>query len=106
MASRKRTKEELARDASFILRAPVHELTKYAVLNNVLWKWTEYAGKYKGCKFWTQAALEHYSIRKSKGLRHEHVVPRKYLINMLLILDCPTAEVVFDILEKDRRSHV
>jgi len=100
MSTRKRTKNELAKDTAFVLGAPLHEKTKYAVLNNVMWKWTEYEGKYKGCRYWTQAAVEHFTLNRKKGLRHEHVVPRKYLITMFFQLENITPDIVYDMLNR------
>lgn len=102
MTKNKRDKQTLAADVAFVLNSVLHLETKKAVLNNALWKWTEHNGKYKGCKFWTMAALEHFNREGNKqGLRHEHVVPRKYLIVMLLRQNLPiSTSTVFDLFER------
>ncbi len=73
-----------------------HTISKQAVYDmarSVSWELTEYNGKYKGCKFWTANALSVYNESNSKSesvlkkeLIHEHVIPRKFLIDY--IMDC------------------
>lgn len=50
------------------------------ILNHIMWAWTEYNGKYKGCTWWSEKAYEQFLDTSSyKGLRHDHIVPRKEL---------------------------
>src|SRR5690606_35099406 len=54
-----RTKERIAQDIAAVLNAPADWLSpraKNAVLKNAIWAWTQFDGKYKGCKTWSQAA--------------------------------------------------
>lgn len=99
-----RTKDEIVADIAFILTAPVAYGTKYAVLFQATWVWTEMAGKYEGCPYWTDAAFGWYcATRKAKSrrrfLRHEHAVPRKVVIQMLTDLESPSVESVRRICE-------
>jgi hypothetical protein len=100
MKKPKRTKQEMARDVAYVLdsSSPLHDVTKRRVLNNVLWAWTTFHGKYKGCRHWTPAAIEHFAQRgKKKGLRHEHAVPRKLLIDMTVGMGSPQKDEVLDL---------
>jgi hypothetical protein len=72
--------------------------TKYAVLENAAWTWTEFNGKYHGCAYWTERAYaERPLVSKkevSKHFRHEHAVPKGAVAKMLLDLKSPTEEQV------------
>jgi len=42
------------------------------------------SGKYSGCRFWSVRAVEHWAAHRTyTGLRHEHVFPRKRLMDHL-----------------------
>jgi hypothetical protein len=92
-----RTKPEICRDVAYVLTAPLSVGTKTAVLNDAIWTWSEFDGKFEGCKFWSSNALCFRGNRKL--LVHEHLVPRKVLIDWLLELSAPSIEVVSDIFE-------
>jgi hypothetical protein len=70
--------------ATAVLRAPrgLHAHRK-ELLSACVWKWTESHGKYTGCRYWTRAALAADSVR---DLAHEHVVPRKLIVERLRAL--------------------
>lgn len=71
--------------------------TKRIVIDNALWNWSGYEGKLKGCIHWTKAA---WADRENpRELRHEHIVPRKILIEKLLNLEGIKKETVFSILK-------
>ena len=95
---RYRSKEEIAKDLAFILTARVSYGTRFAVLKDAMWVWTEFNGKYEGCAFWTPLAMAKYAMnRKQKGkkiagLRHEHIVPKRVVMEMLEELNPPTPE--------------
>ena len=93
---RYRTKEQICEDVATILNAPVQYGTKFAVLAEVVWVWSEFDGKYEGCKLWSENASQ---ARKDK-LIHEHVVPKKIIIDTLFNLSSPTGAAVKDILSK------
>lgn len=101
-----RPKEEIAKDLAFILTAPVSYGTKFAVLKDAMWVWTEFDGKYEGCAYWTALAMARYAVNRKRkepryaGLRHEHVVPKRVVMQMLESLDAPTPEAVYAICEK------
>lgn len=103
-----REKEELVRDASQVLKSNFHYGTKYAVLHEVTWVWTEFDGKYAGCPYWSEKALEIYKDRKSipgfacdKWFRHDHAVPRKIVLGHVLSPDVRNDEdYLRDIFEK------
>lgn len=98
---RYRTKQELANDVATVLNASLHYGTKYAVLKEVTWVWTESSGKFNGCPYWTDAAIRRFKLERSrKQLRHEHVVPKKVVIDILFGLKKPTPESVREILDK------
>lgn len=66
----------------------------------LLWKHSEAFGKYRGCRYWSLGALAsrktHGGVvtnrarRGGEALRHEHLFPRKQLIDKLFSLDDPT----------------
>ncbi len=89
MIERKRSREQLAQDAAFVIGSPLSAGSKYALLDNILWVWSEFDGKYDGCKWWSEQAL-----RDRTDLRHEHAVPRRYLIERLMNLGQPTLSEV------------
>jgi|SRR3989304_2227852 len=98
-----RTKDEIVRDIAFVLKAPLTYGTREVVIQNAFWAWTEFAGKYKGCRFWTKGAIMQYLAAaptgKHKDLRHEHAVPRRVVSRMLRKLNSPTLDAVRDICE-------
>lgn len=80
------------------------------LITTLLWKHTESYGKYIGCKYWSEGALE--SLKKHNGkvvtsksvdpthaLRHEHIFPRKQTIELLLALGSPALDSVNKYLE-------
>jgi hypothetical protein len=95
---RRRSKDDICCDVAFVLASPLTEGTKVAVLNDALWKWSEFDGKIDGCRWWSEAAC---AIRENrKQLIHEHLVPRKVLIERLLGLEEPAAEKVAQVLQQ------
>ena len=94
-----RSKEIICSGLSLVLRSrKLHLGTKHAVLDQVLWVWSEFDGKHKGCKFWSVAARA--SGLSSKGLVHEHLVPRKVVRKKLFSLQDPSPEQVHRILDR------
>jgi hypothetical protein len=92
-----RTKEEMCVDVCNVLISELHYDTKYAVFADVIWKWTLVDGKYDGCKYWSEDALK---VRENGGkFIHEHVVPKKLIIEHLMSLENPSQESVKHILE-------
>jgi hypothetical protein len=105
-----RTKEELVKDVTFVLNAPLTRGTKHVVCKEAFSTWSEFEGKYKGCRLWSRAAFEklrkcaHWedesiSCRRWRTgirseLRHEHAVPKKVLMDLLLRLENPTEDTV------------
>lgn len=84
-------KKAMINDVEIILKSKeLSEYAKKAILDKIMWKWTEFSGKYKGCYYWSEKALEEYenSNKTSKfceaNFRHEHVVPKKVIISYLL----------------------
>lgn len=79
--ARYRSKAELVRDLAFVLNSDLKYGTKYAVLHEITWVWTEFFGKHKGCPWRSKASLE---VEKYADLIHEHVIPRKIIISHLI----------------------
>ena len=100
MSNVKPTKRELAQDVVHVLRSPLHRLTKQKVLNFAAWRWTASHGKYRGCKYWTRAAIQHFRLHAKKGLRHEHAVPRKLLVEILFRMVDPQEHDVFELFDR------
>lgn len=88
-----RSRARICADMAEVLRSQtLHYGTKRAVVDQALWVWSEFDGKYAGCPIWSQAAKG--SGLKSKGLIHEHVVPREIVRTKLFDLTAPTPESV------------
>lgn len=93
-----RSKNEISSDLAFILNAKqLHPGTKQSVLDQVLWTWSEFEGKHKGCKYWSEKARGRGL--KTKGLIHEHLIPRKILREKIIDLKNPTPEDIYNILQ-------
>lgn len=95
-----RTKRQMAADVAYVLAAPLSYGTKFAVLNNVCWTWTEFDGKYRGCRYWSKMARMARSIDRKAKLIHEHVVPRQVVIDALMAMKSPTPENVYQVLDR------
>ncbi len=81
---RYRTKDQLCADLALIVNSELQYGTKYAVLSEATWVWTEFEGKYVGCEHWSEAA---WRIRdQRKMLVHEHVIPKSIIIQRLIAL--------------------
>lgn len=94
-----RTKRVMSKDLAFVLKSKqLHRGTKQAVLDQVLWVWSEFEGKYHGCRLWSVAARA--SGSKREGLIHEHLIPRKIVRSKLFGLKSPTPEAVYRILQR------
>ena len=88
---RYRTKQVLCRDVAFVLNSELHYGTKCVVLDNAMWVWSEFDGKYDGCKFWSAEAAR--AGQEEKQI-HDHAVPKKVLMEFLLRMSRPTPEEV------------
>lgn len=88
---RYRTKEQLCRDVAFVLNSDLHYGTKCIVLDNSMWVWSEFDGKYQGCKFWSELAA---GCADEKLLRHDHAIPKKVLMELLFRMAHPSSESV------------
>jgi hypothetical protein len=97
---RYRSKAEIVRDLTFVLNAPLTIGTKWAVIRDIAWVWTEFHGKYRGCPHWTKMARMQRHLHRNEGLRHEHAVPKSVVIKMLFDLHAPTEEQVREICER------
>ena len=95
-----RDKKTMASDAAFVLQSPLAYGTKVAVLTDIFWHWTEFTGKYHGCRYWSEAAHARRHRRDVKGLRHEHIVPKKVLLKMLFDLATPSTSAVRAVLDR------
>lgn len=95
---RYRTKEQICGDLATLLNAPITWGTQFAAIGEALWVWSEFDGKYSGCKYWSKNAWSLKSDRKE--LRHDHAVPKKVVLERLEALrgDATSAKVrkVFD----------
>ncbi len=96
--SRDRTKPEICKDVAHILSAELKWGTKYAVLDDVLWTWSEFDGKYDGCRYWSPAALRFKNYEKK--LIHEHAVPKSEIIKIIIKRQHRSAAAVNRILSK------
>jgi hypothetical protein len=94
-----RTKKVICQDLAVVLsHKALHFGTKRAVVDQVLWVWSEFEGKYKGCRVWSMAAKA--AGVKPKGLVHEHLVPRKIVRHKLFSIAKPTAVAIHRVLNR------
>lgn len=94
---RYRSKETICRDLAIVLGSELSYGTKFAVVSEVTWVWSEFHGKHQGCKHWSEKAKN--SGLPNKELIHEHIVPKKVLINTLLNMKNPTPDEIFKYLQ-------
>ncbi|MWJ26727.1 hypothetical protein GPM19_00645 [Halomonas sp. ZH2S] len=80
--ARFRSKETICNDLARVLSADLSYGTKFAVVSEITWVWSEFDGKHKGCKYWSSKALQ--SGLPYRELVHEHIVPKKILINSII----------------------
>lgn len=76
-----RTKGQICQDVCYVLNAPIPWGTQFAVVAEALWVWSEFEGKYRGCRQWSKSAQGKFTDERE--LRHDHAVPKKYLIGRL-----------------------
>lgn len=119
------TKENLAREMRIIMKHPdISDYTKRYYLTNVaIQQWTENFrdrnnAKFLGCVYWSKEALVQYqenleilNLKKTenpkekplfmpeKGLQHEHVIPKKWLISEVFLDEDRLQQVEEDELE-------
>jgi hypothetical protein len=65
---------------------------------DVVWIWSEFEGKYEGCRYWSEGALE--ARRTNKPIVHEHLVPKRVIIDLLMSIRNPTAGAIRDLLDR------
>lgn len=93
-----RSKETMAHDLAVVLNADVSAGTKYGVCIQIAWEWTELSGKYKGCVFWSKKAYELWQANPgARQFRHEHAVPKKVVIDILLKLERPEEALLYQV---------
>lgn len=88
----------MAYDVASVLSSDLSFAAKYAVLADTYWQWTEFYGKYNGCPFWTINAIAEYDsnpLPNEKKYRHEHIVPKIVLNQLLFELPSHTEESIF-----------
>lgn len=96
--NRYRSKETICKDLAYVLSSEVSYGTKYAVVHEITWIWSEFNGKHQGCKYWSEKAIN--SGLTNKELIHEHIVPRKVMISALMNMENPTPDKIFNYLKK------
>lgn len=95
-----RTKEEICRDVAFVLNCKeLHYGTRRAVVDHAVWVWSEFEGKYDGCKYWSEAARAFLRSDGKTNLIHEHLVPRGLIRKTLFDLKPATPEAVRHVME-------
>lgn len=93
-----RSKDTICRDLAQVLNADLSYGTKFAVVSEITWVWSEFDGKHQGCKYWSSTALR--SRLPNKHLVHEHIVPKKVIVNSLMNEVGRTPERIYDFLER------
>lgn len=94
-----RKKAVICQDMAIILSDPrLTYCAKFAVIDQAIWIWSEFDGKYKGCRLWSEKALRGWKY--DRPLIHEHPVPRKDIRTRLFALRSPTKRSVRTVLNK------
>lgn len=96
---RYREKDTMIRDLVRVLNSDLSYGTKYAVLFEMLWIWTEFDGKYLGCSYWSNEALEQLDFTNVK-LIHDHAVPRKIIIDKVFRMNSPSETDIRNVFDK------
>ncbi|MAT73000.1 MAG: hypothetical protein CMJ58_26250 [Planctomycetaceae bacterium] len=88
-----RSEDDFFKDAYFAIRSELHPRTIKAVLNHLCWQWTVRHGKILKCAYRSRKAHRLLKgvtpgpnfkrIKQEHGLIHEHVVPRKVIVQYL-----------------------
>lgn len=97
---RYREKDTMISDLVGVLNSDLSYGTKYAVLFEILWIWTEFDGKYMGCRYWSNEALKQLDSATNVKLIHDHAVPRKIIIDKIFGINSPTETDVRQIFDK------
>lgn len=97
---RYRTKETICKDLSEVLNCTLSYGTKMAVLNDILWVWSEFDGKIKGCKYWSVEAKKLYDQDNKAKLIHEHLVPRDVLRQLIITSEDKSPEFLYSLLNE------
>jgi len=96
-----RTKEKMCADIAEVLNSKtLSHGTKRSVVDHVLWVWSEFHGKYEGCPYWSESAIE--SGEEDVDLIHDHAIPRKLIREEIFKHDeNANTQTIRDILEKN-----
>ena len=93
-----REKFVICQDLAFVLNdSRLSYCAKVAVIDQAIWTWSEFEGKYEGCRLWSVKALR--GLEVDLPLIHEHPVPRKEIRARLFSLEQATPESVQTILD-------
>ena len=94
-----RPKTVICEDIAHVLNdRRLHHCAKFAVIDQAIWIWSEFDGKYKGCRLWSEEAL--LGDPRNGPLVHEHPVPRKEIRDRLFGLNPASPQSVRDVMEK------
>lgn len=93
------TKIEIASDVGFALQTDaLHLAAKRAIIDQAIWVWSEFDGKYDGCRHWSHDAIR--AQKNGEQLIQEHSVPRKVIRTKLFALRKSSPDNVFCFLKK------
>jgi hypothetical protein len=95
-----RTKQQLADDIAIVLVSPLSLGTKHRAILDACWTWTEIEGKYVGCQRWTQMAVMAKAADRKAKLIHEHVVPKKVVVDLLSQMQNSTSAEIYDLFNR------
>lgn len=93
-----RSKKTICDDLEKILDSELSYGTKFAVVSEITWVWSEFNGKHQGCQFWSKEALQ--SGFPNKHLVHEHLVPKRVLVDAIIDEIEKTPDSIYDYLER------
>ena len=94
-----RDRSEIVNDVVFALTTNlIHHAAKRAIIDQAIWVWSEYDGKYSSTLFWSNDAKQAKLNRLP--IIHEHPVPRQVIREKLFALRKPSTTSVKRVLTR------
>lgn len=91
------SQDAIIKDMNIAIKSDLSDNAKETLLHSLSWAFTEFHGKIRGCRYWSEAATAVYrelerkmasasELNKelSRELRHEHVVPRNIFVKSVI----------------------
>lgn len=90
------SEKTIIKDMNIVIKSKLSDNAKIELLHSLAWAYTENNGKIKGCKYWSEDAINKYKNGVKVEFRHEHVIPRNIFVNSVLEKKCKITKKVLD----------